>query len=246
MTQLFSRSGAVILAAGIAAAGWLIGNGFGNIRTADRYVTVKGVSEREVKADVAIWPLRMVAAGDNLSQTQAKIEKDQKTILAFLEDNGIPASATELQGLDVTDALADRYRSGQPIVNRFFINQTVMVRFDQPDVVMAASQKVSELVDAGVVLSGSGGGPGPYGSGPTFLFTGLNEIKPEMIAEATASARRSAEQFAADSKSSIRGIRRANQGVFVILPRDQAPGIMESSQLHKTVRVVSTIDYYLR
>lgn len=246
MDQIFSRSSAVILAAGIAAAGWLIGNGFGNIRTAERYVTVKGVSEREAMADVAIWPLRIVATGDDLSQTQARIERDRKTILEFLEENGIPASATELQGLDVTDALANPYRSGGPVNSRFVINQTVMVRSDQPEVVMAASQKVGDLVDAGVVLSGSGGGPGPYGSGPTFIFTGLNDIKPEMIAEATASARQAAEQFAADASSGIRGIRRANQGVFVILPRDQAPGIMESSQLHKTVRVVSTIDYFLR
>jgi hypothetical protein len=74
----------------------------------------------------------------------------------------------------------------------------------------------------------------------------LNELKPEMIAEATAEARRSAERFARDSGSKIGTIRRANQGVFVILARDRAPGIVEGSQLQKTVRVVSTIEYYLK
>jgi len=83
-------------------------------------------------------------------------------------------------------------------------------------------------------------------SGPTYLFTRLNDIKPNMIAEATASARKAADQFALDSGSKISGIRRANQGVFVIRPRDQAPGITEANQLNKTVRVVSTIEYYLR
>jgi hypothetical protein len=118
-----------------------------------------------------------------------------------------------------------------------------MVRSDDPATVYAASQDMGELVEAGIVLS-SGTGYGP--AAPTFLFTRLNDLKPEMIAEATASAREAAEQFAADSRSGVGGIRRANQGVFVILPRDQAPGITEGAQLHKTVRVVSTIDYYLK
>ena len=67
-----------------------------------------------------------------------------------------------------------------------------------------------------------------------------------MIAEATANARKAAEQFAADSRSRLGAIRQANQGIFVILPRDQATGITEESQLFKTIRVVATVDYYLR
>jgi hypothetical protein len=97
-------------------------------------------------------------------------------------------------------------------------------------------------VSAGVVLSSGG----EYGNGgPTFVFTGLNKLKPAMIGEATARARESAEQFARDSRSGIGGIRRASQGIFEILPRDQAEGITEASQIVKTVRVVSTIDYAL-
>jgi hypothetical protein len=119
----------------------------------------------------------------------------------------------------------------------------LMVRSDQPEKIRDASQKVGELVNSGVVLS-SGPGGGAFG-GPTFLFTKLNDLKPEMIAEATASARKAAEQFAKDSHSRIGGIRRASQGVFEILPRDQAMGIMEQNQLHKTLRVVTTVDYFL-
>jgi hypothetical protein len=91
----------------------------------------------------------------------------------------------------------------------------------------------------------SGYGPGGPAGTPTFLFTRLNELKPAMIAEATAAAREAAEQFAADAKTTLGGIRQANQGIFVILPRDQASGITEESQLYKTVRVVATVDYYL-
>jgi hypothetical protein len=120
----------------------------------------------------------------------------------------------------------------------------MVVRSNQPDKVLAASQQVSELAAIGVVISS--GGSGEMGSGPTFVFSGLNQLKPAMIADATARAREAAAQFARDSDTELAGIRQANQGVFEILARDQAPGISQESQIAKTVRVVSTIDYYLR
>jgi uncharacterized protein len=99
------------------------------------------------------------------------------------------------------------------------------------------------LVSAGVVLSSGE----QYGNGgPTFIFTGLNTLKPQMIGEATARAREAAEQFAHDSHSEVGGIRQANQGVFEIQARDQAQGISEASQIMKTVRVVATVDYFLK
>lgn len=126
------------------------------------------------------------------------------------------------------------------------LRQTVLVRSQRPARVVAASQQVGDLASAGVTLSsGPGGGYGP-GGGPTFVFGGLNQLKPSMIAAATARAREAAEQFARDSGSRLDGIRRANQGVFVMLTRDQAPGIAEGSEIDKTVRVVSTVEYRLR
>jgi hypothetical protein len=116
-----------------------------------------------------------------------------------------------------------------------------MVRTDEVDKIAAATQKIGDLVAAGIVLSGEGQ-PSP---GPGYLFTGLNDTKPAMIAEATKSAREGAEQFAKDSGSRITGIRRASQGLFQILPRDDAPGMSANNQIAKTVRVVSTIDYGL-
>ena len=241
MKNGFSFGAAMLVAIGLAAAGWFVGNGFMKGRSADRFVTVKGVSEREVEADIALWPLRFVATDDDLAQAQKKIENSKQAIVQFLEKYGIEASKTELQTLQVTDILANPYRSG-PTTSRFIVSQTLLVRSEDPGLIYTVSQKVGELVDAGVVLSST---HGPT-SGPTYLFTRLNDIKPDMIAEATASARKAADQFALDSGSKISGIRRANQGVFVIRPRDQAPGITEANQLNKTVRVVSTIEYYLR
>jgi hypothetical protein len=232
---------AFILAVGIALGGWFVGHGFLRGRTASRYVEVKGLAERQVAADLALWPLRFVSTGDDLSVAQAEITRDTRAVYTFLARHGIDTAAVQLLALEVSDAQANRFQ-GERGGTRFVIQQTVMVRSDKPEVVLAASQRVSELVSAGVILSSSG----EYGvGGPTFVFTKLNQLKPAMVAEATANARAAAQQFAADSRTSLGDIRYANQGIFVILPRDQAPGVNEGGQLQKIVRVVSTVQYLL-
>jgi uncharacterized protein len=231
-----------LLALGLTLGGWFIGDGFARGRASDRYVEVKGLAEREVTADLALWPLRYVSTGDDLGAAQAQITRSTRQVLAFLSRHRIDTTSVQLQALEVSDAFANRF-PGERAGPRYVIQQTVMVRSKSPAVVMAASQKVSELVGEGVVLSSSG----EYGvGGPTFIFTRLNQLKPPMVKEATGNARAAAEQFAADSRSELGSIRQANQGVFVILPRDQAPGVNEGGQLEKVIRVVSTVQYFLR
>jgi hypothetical protein len=232
----------IILALGVVLAGLFVGGGFERGRSTDRYVTVKGVSEREVRADLAIWPIRLVAADNDLAVAHTQLQHNINQVMQFLARNQIDTTQIALQDFSVTDALANQYGSSTRVANRYVIQQTLVVRSTNPERVLATSQRVADLVGAGVVLSSGE----QYGNGgPTFIFTGLNKLKPAMIGEATARAREAADQFARDSHSEVGGIRRANQGVFEILPRDQAQGISEASQIVKTVRVVSTIDYFL-
>ena len=232
---------ALIVGLGLALSGLFIGSGFARGRAADRYVTVKGVAEREVQADLALWPLRVAVADNDLAAAQASVSRSLGRIRAFLQRNGIDTAQAELQEVQVIDNFAQSYRAGDS-PTRYIVRQTLMVRSTEPRTVLTASQRVGELVSAGVVLSSE-----EYrGGGPTFLFTKLNDVKPAMIAQATANAREAAEQFAKDSRTSLRGIRQASQGVFLILARDQAPGISEESQVNKVVRVVSTVEYFLK
>jgi uncharacterized protein len=240
--RLIPSASAVVLAAGLALGGGLIGRGFARGRAIEPYVEVKGLAEQEVVADLALWPLRFVATGNDLKVAQAEISRASQEVFSFLRRHHIDTAGVQLQGLEVSDAFANRFQT-ERAGPRYIIQQTLIVRSSDPNSVLAASQRVSELVAAGVVLSSSG----EFGvGGPTFVFTRLNQHKPRMIAAATANARAAAEQFARDSRSTLGGIRLANQGVFVLLPRDQAPGVSEESQLHKTVRVVSTVQYFLR
>ena len=233
---------ALVLGVGVAAGGLFAGAGVAKVRTVDRTVSVKGVAEREAKADLAIWPLRLVATDDDLTRASATLERSVGTVRAFLKAQGLDSAGTEVsvQEFSVQDQRTmGNYQPG----SRYIIRQTLVVRSTHVEVVQAASQHVPDLVRNGVVLSS---GQEYGGGGPTFVFTRLNAIKPPMIAEATARARESAEQFARDSKSTLSGIRHAYQGTFEILPRDQAQGISEESQLVKKVRIVTTVEYGLR
>ena len=162
------------------------------------------------------------------------------------DSGGARVTRITLQDFAVQDSRTNQFANNKEAEqggNRFVVRETIAVRSTAPERVRAASQQLATLVQRGVVLSsGDGGG----GSGPTYLFKPLSALKPAMIAEATARAREAAEQFARDSKSTLGGIRSASQGAVEILPRDQAPGISEESQLMKIVRVVTTVDYAVR
>jgi hypothetical protein len=104
--------GALVVGLGIAVAGWFVGHGFIVGRSDARVVTVKGVSERDVEADIALWPIRFVATSDDLNAAQAQVKKSHEAVLAFLERHGIDPALADVQNLEVTDRLANPYQSG--------------------------------------------------------------------------------------------------------------------------------------
>ena len=239
----------LFLAIGMIVGGWVLGSQIKATRLSDRYVTVKGLVERKVKSDLAIWPLTYKEAGDDLSSLYAKTEADKKTVLQFLDQQGIQSSEIELGMVRVVDTQANEYGGNERAPHRYIVEQQITVRTTRVDQVAAAAQKTILLLQKGIVLSG--GGNGIPGQGLAYKFTGLNSIKPDMITEATRNARAAADRFASDSGSKVGSIRQANQGVFSILPADQGsdtgePGYASGdTSIMKTVRVVTSVDYYL-
>jgi hypothetical protein len=245
--QSFSYGSAILLglliAAGVAIGGYFIGDGFYRARMGEQYVTVKGLVERDVKADLAQWTISYTAAGPDLNRANAASEEDVKLVMDFATAHGFMADEVEVQPAAVTDSFGSQYQNRQPdSTHRFIIKSGVRIRSSRVNKVSQASQDTGELVKRGVVLGES------YPQAPQYFFTRLNDIRPAMLAEATRSARSVAEQFALDSRSRLGPIRRANQGVFEVTSRD-ASGDQnqndEQNSIDKKVRLVSTVDYYL-
>ncbi|MGH8135157.1 MAG: SIMPL domain-containing protein [Steroidobacteraceae bacterium] len=222
------------LLAGLVALGWLVGHAALEVKALDRTVVVKGLSEREMPADIAIWPLTFQEANAELNGIFEAIQRKNTLITEFLVAHGIPQEEITIAPPAVTDLYAQSYGDKNHILYRYTGSSTVTVYSHKVDAVRAAMQDVIALGKKGVALSGEG-----YQGQTQFMFSGLSALKPDMIEEATRNARSVAEKFAADSESRLGKIRSAQQGQFSIENRDSTtPHI-------KRVRVVSTVEYYL-
>ena len=235
----------ISLVIGLVGAAAILGISLKASRATERSVIVRGVAEREVKADLAVWPINVRAVGDNLVEANRTAEAAKKKVLAFLAESGIQASDLASQTVRVSDRQAADYVSPQAKqMLRYLVVHIILVRTSAVDRVRQASQMTDKLVGAGVLVSATE---------PQFYFTGLNSVKPAMLADATRTAREAANQFASDSGSKVGSIRRAQQGLFAISDRDQAlrsgdaaGGGYSSSDPNKKVRVVVTVDYALQ
>lgn len=226
---------AIVLAIGIVIGGYLLGDGLRRARMADRAVTVRGLAERDVNADLANWTVSFTAQGSDLAAVQAEIDRDARTVLDFFRRAGFPTDT-------VTDAggSVSQYFDSNRGENNITINRRIQLR--TTDVLRArqAYARQFDLIRGGVAIQ--------EGSGIQYVFTQLNRIKPEMIAQATQDARRGAERFATDSGTAVGGIRSATQGYFSIGPRDGdsvEEGYGGRDSPFQKVRVVTTIEFYL-
>jgi hypothetical protein len=224
----------VFLFAGLAALGYLLGSSAIRIKQFERTVTVKGLAEKEVPADVAVWPIRFTAADNDLVALYASLERDTAKIIHFLGNSGFDESEISVAAPAITDKMAQQYGGGEKAELRYTAVQGVTVFTSKPDAVRRAMNKLVELGKQGIVFSGNG-----YQGNTQYLFTRLNDLKPEMIEEATRKAREVAEKFARDSDSRLGKIKSAQQGQFTISDRDS------STPYIKNIRVVSTVEYYL-
>lgn len=226
---------ATILAVAIVVFGTFVKNSLDRFTDKERVVTVKGLSEREVPADKVIWPLIYKELGNDPADIYQRIEKKNATVMDFLKKHGLTDNEISVNPPQVKDRFADSW-SQENILNRYVASSVIIVNSTQVDLVRNIMQKQAELMKIGIALISE-----DYGDNMVkYEFTGLNEIKPEMVEESTKNARATAEKFAKDSDSELGKIRRATQGQFSITNRDNnTPHI-------KNVRVVSTIEYYIR
>lgn len=220
-----------LLTIGLIVGGYLLGDGLLRAKMADRSVTVRGLAEKEVTADLATWTIAYSAQSSDLGSAQADIDRDTKAITGFFKELGFKAEALKPTGANVSQYSS----SGIP---QYTIRQRLSLRTKDIDKAQAAVARQFDLVRRGVVLED--------GSGMSYTFTKLDEIKPEMVAAATKDARKSAEQFAEDSGTDVGGIKSATQGYFSINSRDgDGGGYGVTDTPYKKVRVVTTVNFYL-
>ena len=223
---------AAVMSFGLIVGGYLLGNGLLRAKEAERSVTVRGLAERDVTADLATWTLSYSSTSTNLGSAQVKSQADTRAITGFFGGLGFPADAVQPTGANVSSYTDDKG------VTRYTVRQRMTLRSNDIERAQKAVAKQFDLINRGVFIE--------EGSAISYTFTKLNDIKPEMVAEATKDARASAEQFAKDSGAHVGGIRDATQGYFTIESRDgEGGGWGAADTPYKKVRVVTTVDFSL-
>ena len=223
----------LLIAISIFLLGLLIKSGIDNFAYRDRVVAVRGLAEKEVMANKVTWPIVVKQVGNDLSVIYGNITANNAKITDFLTSNGVQPDQILVQPPQIIDLQADRYNSSNQIY-RYNVTSVVVVTSTDVKLVNELISRQTELLRQGIAISA-----GDYQYQTIYEYTSLNDIKPEMIAEATANARQAADKFAADSQSRLGKIKTASQGQFDISDRDPYTPYL------KKVRVVSSIVFYL-
>lgn len=227
------RIEAFILAVGVVLFGFLVKNGISEFIEKERVVSVKGLAEMDVPADLVVWPLVYNEAGNDSEAMYESLSRKNRIIVSFLKSNGITDDEINVSPPVIYDKQGDRYGQ-ENYYFRYKATGVITVTSENVDLVRAIMQKQGELMKQGIAVVG-----GNYEYRVSYEFTGLNDIKPKMIEEATKNARSVAEKFAKDSDSNLGKIRNASQGAFSITDSDA------NTPYIKHVRVVTTVTYYL-
>lgn len=223
---------AAMLSVAIIIGGYLLGDGLLRARQADRSVTVRGLAEKDVTADLATWNLAFSKQGFEINDVQRAIDADANQIRRFFRSMGFPEDAISTAGVNV-----NQWYDSNRGTNNVTIRQRIQLRTTDIARARRAFARQFDLVRRGIALE--------EGSGMAYSFTRLNDIKPAMVADATKDARKAAEQFAEDSETDVGGIKSATQGYFSIGARDGDEMGSGADSPYKKVRVVTTVDFYL-
>ncbi|MFH2011481.1 MAG: SIMPL domain-containing protein [Pseudomonadota bacterium] len=237
----------VSLLVGLSLGGYFIGKGSARFKSDTRTVTVKGLVEKEVKADQAFWVLSFRRASEDIRDAHIKISSDREATIAFLKNQGFKDEDISLQPTRTFDKLASEYGQNQTNERlRYIVISSLLVTTTNIDLVIKALGVTEELLKSGVLLDGQ---REEGTANPRYVITTFNALRPQLLAEATKNARMTAQQFASDSGSRVGKIRSANQGIIRIFGSDgndeSAPYSPTSTPLKK-IRVVSTFEFELR
>lgn len=225
---------AFILGGGFALSGFFVADGLTAARQYARYIQVKGLAERIVKSDEAIWTLNIKLANNELSALYQTIAEAQNKTRQFLLKQGFNDTEISMNPVAVTDNQSVSYNQNQDMPH-YTADAGLTVSTRNVDKVAAALQRTGDLVQQGVVVTASNA---------VYRFTELNNVKPSMLEEATQSAHEAAESFAHNAKTSLGPIRNATQGLFTI--SDANSNYDAGNAIMKKIRVVTTVEYQLK
>lgn len=221
----------VLIAVGIALSGYFLYLGIESFTTKDRVVTARGLSERQVLADKAVWTISFGITGNSIEYLYERLEPKKQALVKFLKNNGI----SDEEIVFAPSTASDRsswydWDKKKGTIDQYELTGHMTVVSKDVEKVRQLQLRQLDLLHSGVILENS------YIS---YEYTGLNNLKPEMVEEATRNARIVANKFAEDANAKLGALKSARQGQFEVESDEVMPHM-------RNVRVVTTMEYYLK
>ncbi len=232
----------IALAVGMVLSSWIVSDTVKSVKLANQTIMVKGTAQKEIRSDIAVWTGRFTARDTDLVQAYSRLESDLGKVLDFLSRSGIPRGEIDVSA--VTTMIQYRKTSQGYDTNeieQYVLEQTVTVRSKETDLVGTLSRESTTLISDGVEF---------FSFSPEYYYSGIEDMKIQLLGEATQNARQRAEQLAVNSGGKVGPLRAASQGVFQITPLYSTDvedwGRYDTTTIEKAVKAVVTIQYSIR
>ncbi len=233
--------GSVALSVAIALAGLLIAGALGRVRQGADLMEVTGSARRPARADLIVWRVSIGAQQADLRSAYADVRRQSARVLGYLRGRGIPDSsiAAGAISVDAIQEMRDGMNTGRTLGYRG--SQQIQVRSRDVDGVARLSVDVMELTNDGVELNSFS---------PEYVLTGLDTLRVQMLAEATADARERADAIARAAGSRVGALRNVRTGVIQVVPRFSTEvsdyGMNDVSARDKDVMAVVRVTFAIR
>lgn len=232
----------VFLSAGIIIGTIIISKTVELVKFQNQRITVKGYAERNITSDVASWRGQITTRSEELVTAYDNIQADLEKVLTYLKQQGIKEDEISIPSV-ITNIQYKRTNQGMMtnIVEGYVLSQSVSITSPNIEQIARIANEITILIKEGIEFDSFP---------PQYFFTKLDDMKIELLGEATRNAYMRAEQLAENSGSKVGSLKYASQGVFQITPVYSTQvsdyGTYDTTTIEKTVKAVVTMEYSIR
>ncbi len=229
----------VCLAIGIIISSFLVARTVEKIKIQNQRIQIKGFAEQKITSDLVVWQSRITARSPNLITAYNKLKQDLQKVLTYLELKGIDRKDLEVSSVStiIQYQLTDEGVATN-IIEGYVLDQNISITSPKVSEISAIANESTSLIEEGIEFASYN---------PQYYYTKLDDLKIQLLGEATKNAKLRAEELAKNSGSEVGTLKYASQGVFQITPVNSTDvsdyGIYDTSTIDKSIKAVVTIEY---
>ncbi|MCC6476825.1 SIMPL domain-containing protein [bacterium] len=236
-----NNGGLFLLALGIVAASFILGNKLVEMRKAGDMISVTGSAKRPIVSDLIQWNGSVSASDDTQQKAYAAVKAYGERVAQFCRENGVIESELSMKPAiteQIQEYTNNGYTTGKILGFRVYLN--FVVSSSRVEVIEEVIKRSDQLISEGVPLTA-------YGA--QYLYTKLADMRIEMLGDAMKDALARAKVLAESSDSELGDLRDARMGVFQVTPRNSTDvsdyGYYDTSSKEKDITAVVKASYSL-